>query len=124
MQQIKIKSIDTVVTVDKLTVGQYLDVFQKIDTLPEEVTEELSNIAKYSESEILARIPRFIGLLAPVIKKIAPVVLKIDDEQFTSLHLHELIQLITAVIKKNDIEQVKQELGVARQAFSSGSKKK
>lgn len=124
MQKIHIQSIDTTITVDKLTVGQYLDVFEKIDTLPTEATAELANISKYSESEILARIPRYIALLAPVIKKIAPVVLKIDDEQFNSLHLHELIQLVTAIIKENNIDEVKRELGAARAAFDSGSKKK
>lgn len=93
---------DRKVVVSKLPLKKYVDVFNAIGKLP----EQLDQIAGKSNQEIFTELPSLIATFLPEVARILSVATGLKEEEIMELGLDEATELFVAVIEVNNISKV------------------
>lgn len=90
--------------INKLPLGEYAQLLEKLDELPEE-------ISTFNESEILKFLPRLLGKFYPKLIEILSLASGIDKNVLSNeMGLAEATEVIKAIFKVNDFALVKKNI--------------
>lgn len=90
------------VTVSKLPLGKYAEVFMALEELP----KQIGGLDSFSNEEVLQRIPFIIGKALPEIAKIISIATDLTEEEVLESGLDEVLELIAAILEVNNIQGV------------------
>lgn len=93
------------VTVKKLPLRKYADIFTALQELPKKI--DLENIDSQSNEEFFNKLPTIIANCLPEVAKVISVATDVpEDRVLDELDLGEVVDLVVAILEVNNIEKV------------------
>lgn len=98
----KVQLSQSSIEINKLPLKKYVDVFNALGKLPEEV----SDMAGKSNDELFTNLPVLVAKFLPQIVSILSVATPLTEDEINELGLDEVSELIVAVIQVNNFGKV------------------
>lgn len=91
------------VTVSKLSLGKYAQVFMALKELP----KQLSELENFNNEQFIAKLPFLIGKSLPELAKITSIASGIPEKEITDeLGLDDITEIWIAILEVNNIEKI------------------